>query len=126
MSIPKKRIIAVNASGGAPVPISASIPCAYVEIQECPPSGGAYTGANFAAQGINYTLPDDNFTAIYGLAPAAIFNVGDATKKNRQIGMKQITFPDGSTSTATVYGKFTSATAAATQVEVREWPQDNA
>lgn len=123
MSIPTRRVILINASGGALVTISASIPCAYVEIQECPPNGGTFNGSNYAPTGMNYNQPDDNFVATFGLNPGDVFSKGDATNKNRQIGMNQISFPDGTKSTATVYGKFVSATAGTTQVEVREWPQ---
>lgn len=123
MSIPKRTIWKINGSAGAAVKITSAVPAAYVEIQECPPNGGTFNGSNYAPLGLNYQLPDDNFTATFGLNPGDIFPVGDATNKNRQIGMKQISFPDGSNSQATVYGQFISAQAGGTQVEVREWPQ---
>lgn len=124
MSIPKKRVVAINGSAGGKVTISATIPCAYVEIQECPPNGGTFSGTNYAPMGMNYNLPDDAFAATFGLNPGDTFSAGDGINKNRQIGMHVITFPDGSSSTATVYGKFISATVTATQVEVREFPQE--
>lgn len=121
-SIPTIRVIAINAAGGALVTISASIFAGYVEIEECPPGGGAFVGSNYAPQGLNYSLPDDNYTLVYGLDARVIKQFGDAIRKNRSIGIKSITYPDGSVRAATPYGKFVSAQNA-TQVEVREWPQ---
>lgn len=120
-TIPKKRTIAVNASNGAGyVLISSTIFAGYVEIQEMPPS--TYTGT-FTAQGLTYTLPDDNYVTVYVLTPGTILQLGDQILHNRSIGTVKITFPDGSSRTTT-YLKVQSATTSATQVEVREWPQN--
>lgn len=121
-TMPKKTVVPVNASNGAGyVLISATIFAGYVEIQEMP-LGSTYSGS-FTAQGLTYKLPDDNYTAIYALTPGTILQLGDSINKNRSIGTVKLTFPDGSSRT-TPYLKVQSATTTATQVEVREFPQN--
>jgi len=122
---PKKRIITINGSGGAVVAISASKFARYIEIQECPPGGGAaatFTGGNFAAQGMNYQQPDDGFTNWLGLAPGAVLALGDNNwRRDVGFGVPVRTDPAGNSIAATIYGKFISATVTGTQVEVREF-----
>lgn len=119
---PIRRVIAINGSAGAKVLISASCFARYVEIQECPPNGGTYNGANFAPQGLNYNRPNDNYVATYGLNPADIITLGDRqAPRDRAVGTVALPFPDGSTVAATPYVQAISATVTATQVEVREF-----
>ena len=125
-SNPKKTIVTIPGSASAPVLISASKFCRrYVEIQECPPSGGAvatFTGGNYAPQGLNYTLPDDAYSTNYALIPGSILPLGDNNwKRDGGYGVPAMTDPAGNTNAATPFGKFISATVTATKVEVREW-----
>lgn len=120
-SNPKRRVIAVNGSGGAFVTISASKFARYIEIAECPADGGAFTGT-FTAQGLNYQLPDDNFATTHPLAAGATFVLGQKEDPSQKcFGQPGWTTPDNQTVPATVYMKVKSATVTATNVEVREW-----
>lgn len=125
LNTPQRRTIAINAAGGAVVLVSASIFCGYAEIQECPPgseaAGGVYTGGNFNPQGLNIQRADENFANTYGLAPGAIWPIGDAINKSKTEGIPGFTYPDQSVRPPTPWVKVISATAVATQIEVREW-----
>lgn len=120
---PKETIIAVNGSGGAFVPINSTKFARYVEIAECAPGGGSFTGANFAPQGINYEKPDDNFAQQYPLLPGETFPDGDNNwKRDKAAGLPAgMTDPAGQSIPAVTYCKMRSATVTATQVRLREW-----
>jgi|SRR5581483_7696476 len=119
---PKRTVVAINGNAGAFVTISASRFARYVEIAECPPNGGAFTGGNYAPQGINYQIPDDNFQAQFALVPGDTFAIGEKDfPRDRAVGQPGWTDPDGKNVPATVYCKMKSATVTATEVEVREW-----
>jgi hypothetical protein len=124
---PTRRTIAINGSAGAYVLISASIFAGYAEIQEVPPgseaAGGAYTGGVFTGQGVNIQRADENYVNTYGMAPGAIWQIGDAIRKNHCEGVPAMTMADGSARPATPWIKVKSATVTATQVECREWRQ---
>jgi hypothetical protein len=120
-SNPVKREIAVNASGGAEVLISASIATGYIEILEMPAE--PYGGGAFTGQGLNYQRADENYANTYPLPPGAILAIGDSIRKNRCEGMPGWTYPDGTVRPPTPLVKVISATATATNVEVREWRQ---
>jgi hypothetical protein len=123
---PKRRTIAVNASGGALVLISASTFTGYVEIQESAPgseTGGTYAGGAFVGQGLTYQRADEAYANTYPLTPGAILQFGDAIRKNESIGCPSWTYADGSVRPATPFIKVISATAVASNVEVREWRQ---
>lgn len=120
---PKRRVIAINGSGGAAVLISASIFAGYAEIQECPPGGGSFTGANGNPQGLNIQRADENYVNTYGLNPGSIWAIGDAIQKNRSEGVSSMVMADGSTRPATPWVKVISATVTATNVQVTEWRQ---
>lgn len=119
---PKTTVIAIPASGGAAVKISASKFAKYVEIQECPPSNFDNNAHPFAAQGLLFQLPDDNFTQSYGLNPGAVWSIGDNTWRSKAgVSSPAMTDPAGNAIAATVYIQALSATATATQVRVQEW-----
>ena len=122
---PKKTIITIPGSAGTPKLIAGTKFARYIEIQECPPGGGVattYTGGNYAPQGMNYTLPDDGFSAQNPLLPGAILALGSNDwKRDRGYGVPPITDPAGNTIAGTPFGKFLSATVTTTQVELREW-----
>jgi hypothetical protein len=118
---PKKRIVAINGSGGAQVLIACSKFCRYVEVQEVAPATGL-TASDYAPQGLNYFLPDDSYTAEYSVLPGATLSLGDPTwNRDRQFGVPPITYPDGTTVVGTPIGKFISATVTGSQVEIREF-----
>lgn len=119
---PKRRVVAINGSGGAYTQITASRYARYVEISECPADAGAFTGA-FSAQGLNYQLPDDNFTETYGLIPGDTFSLGESsyTPRGRCVGRPQQADERGNVQPATVYFQAKSATVTATHVQVLEW-----
>jgi hypothetical protein len=120
---PKETIIAVPASGGAAVIISATKTARYIEIQECAPSTYNNTGnAPFAPQGLVYQKPDDNYVASFPLLPGEIVAIGDNNWRSKaSIGWQGATDPAGNSIPATPYIKVLSATATATQVRLREW-----
>lgn len=62
-----KRIIDINGSGGAFVPVLATRTCRRVEVRESPvTSAGA---ANTLQQSLQYKLPNDAFTQVFGSVP---------------------------------------------------------
>ena len=79
-SNPKRTVVAINASGGALVLISASKFAKYVEITECPPEG---TSDTYAPQGLIVTLPDDGYVAQFGLPPGLIWSIGDNSWRSK-------------------------------------------
>lgn len=123
ISNPKRRVIAINGSAGAYVLVSASIFAGYAEIAECPPGGGAFTGANGNPQGLNIQRADENYVNTYGLNPGAIWAIGDAIRKDRSEGVPSFGMADSSTRPATPWVKVISATVNATQIQVTEWRQ---
>jgi hypothetical protein len=119
---PKERVIAINGSAGALVLISCSKFCRYVEISECAPGGGSFTGGNFNPQGINYNLPDDGYVATYALLPGATLSFGDQSwHRDQQFGVPPMTDPAGNSIVGTPILKAISAQAGTTQLLVREW-----
>jgi hypothetical protein len=128
-SNPKRTIYPVAAAGGAPTIIPITVNGAhYVEIAECPPKANAFNGANYAPQGLNYTLPDDGFLTPRGLVAGDILPFGNSDAMARQWGGRGLGFAaradnaqPGNTIPATTLCEVISATANATQVEVREW-----
>jgi len=129
MSRPKRTIYPVNGSGGDYVSIPLTVNGAkYVEIVECPPTGGNFTGGNYAPQGINYELPDDSYTAVYGLNPGSTLSFGESdaiSNPGHGPGLGFTQRPDvgnpGVNIPGTTYCKVRSATVTATQVECREY-----
>jgi hypothetical protein len=120
---PKRTVIAINGSGGAFVNIPATCFARYVEITECPPTGGAFTGGNYAPQGINFTSPDDGFVAVDGLVAGDVLPLGSKDQpRDRAVGTPGWTDPAGAVIAPTIYAKMRSATVTGTQVEVREYP----
>ena len=79
-SNPKRTVVAINASGGALVLISASKFAKYVEITECPPEG---TSDTYAPQGLIVTLPDDGYFTQFGLPPGLIWSIGDNSWRSK-------------------------------------------
>lgn len=126
---PIRRVIAITASNGAgAVTIKSTVPARYVEIQECPPDKGVFTGGNFAPQGLNYQLPADNFTETFGLSkpdatqPTPMIILGDRNwDRARAVGSMTWTDPSGQACGGTTYCKIVSATTTVTLVEVREY-----
>lgn len=118
---PKRTVIALNASGGAYVSIPCSRFARYVEISECPPDGGSFTGGNYAPQGTNFTLPDDGFVHVNALLPGDVMPIGDRNFPRDRGGQPGWTDPTGAAVGATIYCKMKSATITATQVQVLEW-----
>jgi hypothetical protein len=115
---PKRTLVAVNASGGALVLISASKFAKYVEIQECPPEDSV----TYAPQGLIITLPDDGYVYEYPLLPGQIWSGGDDTYRAKLgFAIPAMTDPANNTIAATPYMKVISATGTATQVMVTEW-----
>ena len=127
--VPRRRIVAINGSGGAYVLVQASGPCRYMEIQECPPGGGTFTGSNFAPQGLNYQRGDENYANTYPANPGEILTLGDQSwHRERMIGLPAgMTDPAGNPIASSTGQseqsslKIISATATATQVMVKEW-----
>jgi len=121
----KRTIYAINGSGGALVSIPATAGSRRVEIVECAPGGGLYTGGNFAPQGLNYTRPDDGFVTILPLLPAATLVLDDVRATGKGAGVFQggpaQTDPAGNTVAARIHCKLISATATSTQVLVIEF-----
>lgn len=122
---PKRRVVAINAAGGALVGIKPTIPCRKMEIVECPPGGGSWTGANASFQGLNYTLADDGYLAIIPQLPGDTIRLGDDVSfgagTGRALGWPVRQDPTGTTITPPDLIRLVSASASATQVEVREW-----
>lgn len=119
---PKRTLIQVPATGGAVVLVSATKTARYVEIQEVPPSNFDNNANPYAPQGLLYQLPDDNFTQSYGLVPGAVLLFGDLNWRSKpSIGQIKMTDPAGQAIAATPYVKVLSATATATQIELREF-----
>jgi hypothetical protein len=120
----KRTIYAVNGSGGAAVQIPATAGSRKVTIQECAPGGGSFTGGNYAPQGLNYTRPDDNFTAVFPLLPSATLVLQNTTAQGIGAGAFQggpaQTDPAGRSIAARIHCTLISATATATQVLVIE------
>ena len=121
--IPRRRVIAIPASGT--VTISPVSGCRYWEIQECPPSGGTWNGANYLPQGLNYVNGSDGYVAEFGLAPGAILQVGDLSyRRDRAVGIPSgMKDPAGQaiSEPLNVTFKFSSATGVASYVEDREY-----
>lgn len=126
VAIPKIRVIAIAASGGTAVTISASIFCRYMEITECPPSTFDNGAHPYAPQGLVYTRADETpiaYTTKYGLIPGDTLAFGDKQfARDRAIGQPGWTDPAGTANPATPFVKLVSATATTTQVQVSEWP----
>lgn len=121
-SNPKTTLINVNASGGTVVLISATKFAKYVEIQEAPPANFDNNAHPYAPQGLVFQLPDDNYTASYGLVPGEIWSIGDNTWRSKtSIGSPAMTDPANNAIPATPYMKVISATGTATQITLREW-----
>src|SRR5579863_8378615 len=119
---PKTRIISIPAAGGSPVIISASKMCRYVEIEECPPANFDNNTHAFAPQGLLFQLPDDGYTRSYGLVPGLIWSIGDKDWRSKpSVAWAGGNDPAGNAIPATPYMQALSATATATQVQVREW-----
>jgi hypothetical protein len=115
---PFRRVISINASGGALVLISASKFAKYVEIQECPPEDSV----TYAPQGLIYTLPDDGYTAQLPLVPGMIWSGGDSSYRGKLgFASPAMTDPANNAIPATPYMKAISGTGTATQVMVTEW-----
>lgn len=125
LQTPVRRVVTVNASGGAFVTISPSGPCRYMEISECPPNAGTYDGTNFNPTGCNYQRADEAYANTYALLPGATLALGDRSfGRDRQIGIPAgMTDPAGQAIAQSVIGtiKIKSATAGTTQVEVDEY-----
>lgn len=125
MSTAKRTTYAVNAAGGALVSVLGTAGARKVVIMEIPPDGGNYNGANFAAQGLNFTLPDDGFVHIFPLTPGDQIILGDIVAEGRGAGSLQggpaQQDPAGRTVPARIHAKLISATATATMVEVLEY-----
>lgn len=120
MPNPKPTVVDINGSGGAFVLLSASPGSwGYVEVSECPPV--AYTGGDYAAQGLEYQLASENYATTYPAVPGEIVPIGDSFHKNEQVGLGGFRFPGGEVRTGTPYMKVRSATATATHVLVKEW-----
>ena len=118
-SNPKRTVVAINASGGALVLISASKFAKYVEITECPPEG---TSDTYAPQGLIVTLPDDGYFTQFGLPPGLIWSIGDNSWRSKaSVAAPAMTDPAGNAIAATPYVKLVSATGTATNVQVTEW-----
>lgn len=118
-SNPKRTVVAINASGGALVLISASKFAKYVEITECPPTG---TSDTYALQGLIITLPDDGYVTQYGLPPGFVWSVGDNSWRSKaSVAAPAMTDPAGNAIAATPYVKLVSATGTATNVQITEW-----
>lgn len=119
---PKVTVIALNGNQGLFVNIPCSRWSRYVEINECPPDKSTYVGDNYAPQGVNYSLPDDNFTEVFGLIAGNMLIRGSRDNpRDRAIGNPGWTDAFGQAAGGTIYCKMRSATVAVTQVEVREW-----
>lgn len=126
---PVRNIYAVAVSGGAPKQLPLTVNGAkYVEIVECPPNGGAFTGGNYAPQGLNYQLPDDGFVSTYGLLPGQVLSLGSSdaiSNPGHGPGLGFRARPDvgnpGVTIPAKIYCQVTSATNTTTYVQVTEW-----
>lgn len=122
---PRRRVVVVNANSGAYVLIQPTGSCRYMQIQECPPNAGAFTGSNYAPQGLNYTKGDDGFVAIFGLNPGDILSLGDNSwERNQALAcFATATDPAGQTipQTEQAQVKVQSATGTATQVMVLEY-----
>lgn len=115
---PKRTLVAINASGGALVLISASKFAKYVEIQECPPEDSV----TFNPQGLIYTLPDDGYVYEYPLVPGQIWSAGDESYRGKLgFAIPAMTDPANNSIPATPYMKAISGTGTATQVMVTEW-----
>lgn len=124
MSTAQRRVININAAGGALVLVAATAGSRKVVIQECPPAAGVWNGANWNAQGLNYTLPDDAFVTIYPLLPddPLVFDnpIAQGAGGGSLQGGPAQSDPAGRTIAARVYCKLVSA-ALATQVLVIEY-----
>lgn len=126
---PVRNIYAVNASGGAAVSLPLTVNGAkYVEVVECPPNGGNFTGGNYAPQGLNYNLPDDGYVATYGVLPGATLTFGSSdvmANPGHGQGLGFRSRPDvgnpGVNIAGKIYCKVTSATATTSYVQVSEW-----
>lgn len=127
--VPRRRIVAINAAGGAEVLIQASGPCRYMEIQECAPGGGSFNGTNYAPQGLNYQRGDEAYANTYPAEPGEIITLGDLSwHRERMIGLPAgMTDPAGNPIASSTGQseqsslKLISATSTATQVLIKEW-----
>lgn len=124
---PRRRVVAINASGGALVTIQPTGSCRYMEIQECPPGGGVFDNNvhPYSPQGLNYTKGDDGFVAIIAANPGAIITLGDNSwaRDKSLSNFATATDPAGNAIPQSPQAqlKLVSATSTATQVEVREY-----
>jgi hypothetical protein len=119
---PKRRVIAVPATGNTPVLVSVSIIGRYMEVAECPPQNFDNNTNPYNPQGILYQLADENYATTYALLPGSSLSFGDRNfPRDKARGVPQRTDPAGNTILATPVVKLVSATATATQVEVDEW-----
>ena len=94
---------------------------------EDPPDGSNWNGANFAPEGLNYTLPQSNNpTQVYPLLPGDPLIFDNTRAEGRGAGVLQGVGPQqdpgGRTIPATTYCTLISATVTATQVLVIEYP----
>ncbi len=118
----KTRLVAINGSGGAFTPISATQICRRVDIVE------DASGAAGVAQGLAYQYDDGQvpaFTAIYEIAPAnEPLRIGDSIAEGNAFG-PVVGIPaqssGGSSTPATLLCRLRSLTATGTVVRVTEW-----
>lgn len=124
----KRTIYPINASGGALVSIAATAGSRKVVIAECPPENppdaATWNNANFNAQGLNYTMPDDGFVQQFPVLPGDQLVFDNPVAQGRGSGSLQggpaQTDPAGRTIAARIYCKLVSANLA-TQVLVIEY-----
>lgn len=127
---PRRRVVAINASNGAAVIIAPTGPCRKMTITECPPSGGSFTGSNYAPQGLNYQRADEAYANTYGVVPGDTIVLGSTDyPRDKALGVPfNATDPAGNP-IGSIAGsqspqaalKVISATTTATQIEVDEW-----
>ena len=122
---PRRRVVAINGSGGAYVTIAPTGICRYMTITECPPNGGSFNGSNYAPQGLNYQRADENYANTYGLVPGDTITLGELSyPRDRMIGIPSgMTDPAGNAISQSVIGtlKIISAQSTGTQIEIDEW-----
>lgn len=122
----KRTIYAINASGGALVSIPSTAGSRKVIIVECAPGADSFTGGNFNPTGLNYSLPNDGFVAVFPLLPAAELVLDNPLAQGMGGGQFQggpaQQDPAGRTIAAAIYAKLVSATATTTQVLCIEYP----
>lgn len=110
--------VAINANGGGYTAISPSIHCRQMTIAEDP--GG---NQNFG-QGLQYLLPDDNFTAVHSVAPGIPIVLGNPVSGGNNSGPILGTpgySSGGNTVPPTVVIKVISAGAQPTNITIQEY-----